>query len=175
MHDDAELIQRIRDGATDEFAELVRRHQSQVRRIVGRYELDVHLCDDLVQDTFLKAWRALASFDARAPFAHWLSRIAVRHLIQQAVTNPDRVRDVIEHRLVRQLDLSAAQRGQVHAILVDTQKDLHALRGEFRPQFVAIMSNAEQRVGAVLTDEQRARFAEFQAENRRFWEPGARP
>jgi RNA polymerase sigma-70 factor (ECF subfamily) len=78
VSDDAELVQRIRDGATDEFAELVRRHQSQVRSIVGRYERDVHLCDDLVQDTFLKAWRALASFDGRAPFAHWLSRIAVR-------------------------------------------------------------------------------------------------
>jgi hypothetical protein len=104
-----------------------------------------------------------------------VTRGVVRHLIQQAVTNPDRVRDVIERRLVRQLDLSAAQRGQVHAILLDTQKDLHALRGEFRPQFVAILNNAEQRVGAVLTDEQRARLAEFQAENRRFWEPSTRP
>lgn len=78
MNDDAELVQRIRDGATDEFAELVRRHQSQVRSIIGRYERDAHLCDDLAQETFVKAWRALASFDGRAPFVHWLSRIAVR-------------------------------------------------------------------------------------------------
>lgn len=78
MNDDAELVQRIRDGATDEFAELVRRHQSQVRGIVGRYERDTHLCDDLAQEVFLKAWRALATFDGRAPFVHWLSRIAVR-------------------------------------------------------------------------------------------------
>jgi RNA polymerase sigma-70 factor (ECF subfamily) len=78
VNDDAELLQRIHDGAADEFAELVRRHQSQVRSIVGRYERDPHLCDDLAQDVFLKAWRALASFDGRAPFAHWLSKIAVR-------------------------------------------------------------------------------------------------
>lgn len=81
VNDDAELLQRIRDGATDEFAELVRRHQSQVRGIVGRYERDPHLCDDLAQETFVKAWRALASFDGRAPFVHWLSRIAVRTAI----------------------------------------------------------------------------------------------
>jgi RNA polymerase sigma-70 factor, ECF subfamily len=81
VNDDAELVQRIRDGATDEFAELVRRHQSQVRGIVGRYERDPHLCDDLAQETFIKAWRALASFDGRAPFVHWLSRIAVRTAI----------------------------------------------------------------------------------------------
>jgi RNA polymerase sigma-70 factor (ECF subfamily) len=78
VNDDVELVQRIRDGATDEFAELVRRHQAQVRSIVGRYERDAHLCDDLAQETFIKAWRALASFDRRAPFAHWVSRIAVR-------------------------------------------------------------------------------------------------
>ena len=78
MNDDVELVQRIRDGATDEFAELVRRHQSQVRSIVGRYERDPHHCDDLAQETFVKAWRGLASYDGRAPFAHWLSRIAVR-------------------------------------------------------------------------------------------------
>jgi Spy/CpxP family protein refolding chaperone len=126
--------------------------------------------------TKLKSWLVLGLvFVAGFGAGVVVTRGVVRHLIQQAVTNPDRVRDVIERRLVRQLDLTPVQRGQVHAILLDTQKDLHALRGEFRPQFVAILSNAEQRVGAVLTDEQRARLAEFQAENRRFWEPSTRP
>ncbi len=78
MDDDAELLQRIRAGATDEFAELVRRHQARVFAILHRYERDAHRLEDLAQETFLKAWRALAQFDARAPFEHWLSRIAVR-------------------------------------------------------------------------------------------------
>src|SRR6202000_2518633 len=34
--------------------------------------------EDLAQETFLKAWRALNQYDARAPFEHWISRIAVR-------------------------------------------------------------------------------------------------
>lgn len=126
--------------------------------------------------TKLKSWLVLGLvFVAGFGAGVVVTRGVARHLIQQAATNPDRVREVIERRLVRQLDLNPAQRGQVHVILLDAQKDLHALRDQFRPQFVAIVSNAEQRVGAVLTDEQRARFAEFQAENRRFWEPGPRP
>jgi RNA polymerase sigma-70 factor (ECF subfamily) len=78
VSDDAELLQRIRAGATDEFAELVRRHQARVFAVLHRYERDAHRVEDLAQETFLKAWRALAQFDSRAPFEHWISRIAVR-------------------------------------------------------------------------------------------------
>jgi RNA polymerase sigma-70 factor (ECF subfamily) len=76
--DDAELLERIRGGATDDFAELVRRHQSRVFAILHRYERDAQKVEDLAQETFLKAWRALGQFDGRAPFEHWLSRIAAR-------------------------------------------------------------------------------------------------
>jgi RNA polymerase sigma-70 factor (ECF subfamily) len=76
--DDAELLERIRGGATDDFGELVRRHQSRVFAILHRYERDAHKVEDLAQETFLKAWRALGQFDGRAPFEHWLSRIAAR-------------------------------------------------------------------------------------------------
>lgn len=78
MSDDAELLQRIRAGATDDFAEIVRRHQSRVFAILHRYERDAQRAEDLAQETFLKAWRALDQFDGRAPFEHWISRIAVR-------------------------------------------------------------------------------------------------
>lgn len=100
-----------------------------------------------------------------------VTRGMVRHFIQQAVADPDRVRDVIERRLNRQLRLDVAQRQQVHDILVDSQKDLRELRGEFRPRFLTIVTNAEQRVSAVLTAEQRERFEKFREENRQFWEP----
>ena len=78
VSDDAELLERIRGGATDDFAEIVRRHQSRVFAILHRYERDAHKVEDLAQETFLKAWRALGQFDGRAPFEHWLSRIAAR-------------------------------------------------------------------------------------------------
>lgn len=78
VSDDAELLERIRNGATDDFAEIVRRHQPRVFAILHRYERDAHKVEDLAQETFVKAWRALEQFDGRAPFAHWLSRVATR-------------------------------------------------------------------------------------------------
>ena len=78
MIDDAEWLERIRNGAPDDFAEVIRRHQSRVFAILHRYERDAHKVEDLAQETFVKAWRALGQFDGRAPFEHWLSRIAVR-------------------------------------------------------------------------------------------------
>jgi RNA polymerase sigma-70 factor (ECF subfamily) len=71
-------LERIRGGATDEFAALVRRHQAQVFAVLYRYERDPHRLEDLAQETFVKAWRGLEQYDARAPFEHWLTRIAVR-------------------------------------------------------------------------------------------------
>ena len=76
--DDAELLARIRSGEANEFAELVRRHQAQVFAILHRYERDYQKVEDLAQETFVKAWRFLDRFDGRAPFNHWLSRIALR-------------------------------------------------------------------------------------------------
>jgi RNA polymerase sigma-70 factor, ECF subfamily len=90
VNDDAELLERIRGGSADEFEELVRRHQPLVFAILHRYERDVHKLEDLAQETFVKVWRSLEQFDGRAPFQHWLSKIAVNvaldHLRKQKRT-----------------------------------------------------------------------------------------
>ncbi len=78
VNDDAELLERIRNGAPDDFAEIIRRHQSRVFAILHRYERDFQKVEDLAQETFVKAWRFLDRFDGRAPFDHWLSKIALR-------------------------------------------------------------------------------------------------
>jgi RNA polymerase sigma-70 factor (ECF subfamily) len=88
--DEIALLQRIRDGAPDEFSEIIRRHQSRVFAILSRYERDRQLVEDLAQDTFVKAWKALGQFDGRAPFEHWLSRIAVHVAIDHLRARRDR-------------------------------------------------------------------------------------
>jgi RNA polymerase sigma-70 factor (ECF subfamily) len=94
VNDDDELLQRIRAGATDEFAELVRRHQPRVFGILYRYERDAQRVEDLAQETFVKAWRALEQFDRRAPFEHWISRIAVRTALDHLRREKRRKSDV---------------------------------------------------------------------------------
>ena len=88
--DDADLLQRIREGSTDEFAEIIRRHQSRVFAILSRYERDAEIVEDLAQETFVKAWRALHQFDGRAPFEHWLSRIATHVAIDHVRARRER-------------------------------------------------------------------------------------
>ena len=78
MSDDTELLARIRGGATDDYAEIVQRHKSHVFGILYRYERDAQKLEDLAQETFVKAWRALDRYDGRAPFEHWLARTATR-------------------------------------------------------------------------------------------------
>jgi len=77
VKDEAELLANVRNGKPDDFAEVIQQHQSLVFSILYRYERDSHWVEDLAQETFVKAWKALAQFDGRAPFSHWLSRIAV--------------------------------------------------------------------------------------------------
>jgi len=76
---DAELILAAR-GCQDRaaFDTLVRRHQSAVRAVLRRLaQGDAALADDLAQETFVLAWRNLASFRFEARFSTWLYRIAI--------------------------------------------------------------------------------------------------
>jgi len=126
VSDDAELLQRIRSGAPEEFAELVRRHQSHVFAILYRYEKDHHRLEDLAQDTFLKAWRSLDQFDGRAPFQHWLSKIAVHAALdhlrkqkrsQKEIGFPELGEDALDwlHNDNKQSDLDASQAREILA------------------------------------------------------------
>ena len=94
MNDDAELLARIRNGAVDEFGELVRRHQDHVFAILYRYERDQQKLEDLAQETFIKAWRSLSRFDGRAPFEHWLAKIAVHAALDHLRKEKRRRNDV---------------------------------------------------------------------------------
>jgi RNA polymerase sigma-70 factor, ECF subfamily len=94
-NDDTELLEQIRSGSPDQFSELVRRHQARVFAILHRYERDAHLLQDLAQETFLKVWRALDQFDSsRAPFEHWLSRIAVHVALDHLRRRQRRITEV---------------------------------------------------------------------------------
>lgn len=75
---DQDLIARV-VAAKDQhaFAQLVLRYQSQLRLWARRLcNGDVHLADDLAQETFIKAYAALPAFRAEAKFSTWLYRIA---------------------------------------------------------------------------------------------------
>lgn len=74
---DAMLVQRTLAGEQRAFDLLVIRYQRRVERLIGRMVRDVDLVQDIAQETFVRAYRALAQFRGDAQFYTWLYRIAV--------------------------------------------------------------------------------------------------
>ena len=73
---DAGAVARVRAGETDAFRVLVERHSRSVFRLAFRMTGNEHDAEDLVQETFLRAYRQIGKFDGRATFSTWLYRIA---------------------------------------------------------------------------------------------------
>lgn len=71
------LVERTLAGDQRAFELLVIKYQRRIQRLIGRMVRDVDLVEDIAQDTFLRAYRALHQFRGDAQFYTWLYRIAV--------------------------------------------------------------------------------------------------
>ncbi len=71
-----ELVDRARSGDADACRQLVRRHQQKVYSLAIRMVRQAEDAEDVLQETFLSAFRALPSFRAESEFSTWLYRIA---------------------------------------------------------------------------------------------------
>ena len=90
-------------GDRDAFARLVDLHQRTVFGLCVRLLADREEARDAAQETFVRAWGAIGSYDPANPFAPWLLRIARNHCI-----------DVLRRRLpaARRLELDAGSAGE---------------------------------------------------------------
>jgi RNA polymerase sigma-70 factor (ECF subfamily) len=71
------LVERANAGDQRAFGLLVLKYQRRIQRLIGRMVRDVDLVDDIAQETFIRAYRALHQFRGDAQFYTWLYRIAV--------------------------------------------------------------------------------------------------
>ncbi|MDH3307936.1 MAG: RNA polymerase sigma factor [Acidimicrobiia bacterium] len=74
--DDATLVALSKEGDQRAFGVLVRRHQASVARLAGFVSGSFDAAEDITQETFVKAYRALDRFQDGAPFRPWILRIA---------------------------------------------------------------------------------------------------
>ena len=74
---DLMLVERTVAGDQKAFELLVIKYQRRIERLIGRMVRDVDLVEDIAQETFIRAYRALAQFRGDAQFYTWLYRIAV--------------------------------------------------------------------------------------------------
>jgi len=90
---DPRTLTRARDGDVGAFEDLVRQYQGDVWRFAYHFTRDRALADDVTQEAFLRAYRALARFDFGMSFYTWLYRIVV-NLSIDALRKRSRMRPV---------------------------------------------------------------------------------
>jgi RNA polymerase sigma-70 factor, ECF subfamily len=89
-HTDAAAVALARDGDSEAFQALVVRHSRAVYRLAHRMTGNPSDAEDVVQETFLRAYKQLRRFESRANFGTWLHRIAVNCSIDLIRSRPHR-------------------------------------------------------------------------------------
>jgi RNA polymerase sigma-70 factor (ECF subfamily) len=112
---DQQLVERVQKGDKSAFDLLVLKYQHRVLKLVGRFVSDAAEAQDVAQEAFLKAYRALPSFRGDSAFYTWLYRIAINTAKNALVSNRRRPVDF-------DLDLQDPEQYDRHAKLkeVDT-------------------------------------------------------
>jgi RNA polymerase sigma-70 factor (ECF subfamily) len=85
---EAQLLKVAREGDERAFAELVEPHRGQLYAHCYQMLGSVHDADDAVQEALLKAWRALARFEARSSLRTWLYTIATNVCLRMIEQRP---------------------------------------------------------------------------------------
>ncbi|HYS53740.1 MAG TPA: sigma-70 family RNA polymerase sigma factor [Thermoanaerobaculia bacterium] len=127
---DAATVIRARAGDSDAFRLLVEQHSRPVFRVAYRMTGNEHDADDVVQETFLRAYRQLDRFEERANFGTWLHRIAINCAL-------DLLRS--RGRIDRHYGGDPEEAEMTGAASTDPQQDRLLLSAELRDQVAAAM------------------------------------
>jgi RNA polymerase sigma-70 factor (ECF subfamily) len=89
---DQQLVERVQNGDKRAFDLLVIKYQHKMISVVSRYVRDSHEVQDVVQEAFIKAYRALGNFRGDSAFYTWIYRIAINtaknHLVSRGRRPP---------------------------------------------------------------------------------------
>lgn len=137
--DDSQLVDRARRGDTEAFGQLVERYQRPLMGAALSYTRNVADADDMVQETFVRAFTHLSSFRERDRFAPWLHRILRNLLIDKSRRSWREVADdellvAVEEtsggpeNALLNVELSRALREAIDAIPSDKQRQVFQMR-----------------------------------------------
>jgi RNA polymerase sigma-70 factor (ECF subfamily) len=172
---DGELVRLIRGGEVDAFAELMRRTQRVAYRLARRITRRHEDADDVVQDAYVKAYRALDRFSLDRPFGPWfltiVSRTALTRIrdgarratesldapgydgaapLSERVADPGQDAEALERRLRIEQAMTA---------LSDDHRVILALRVEGDLSYAQIAETLDVPLGTVMSRLARAREA----------------
>lgn len=81
---DEEVVRRVLDGEGALYELLMRRHNQRIYRVARAILRDEAEAEDVMQDAYVRAYQNLASFEGRAKFVTWLTRIAVHEALTRS-------------------------------------------------------------------------------------------
>lgn len=137
---DAMLVQRTLAGEQRAYELLVLKYQRRVERLIGRMVRDSDLVQDIAQETFIRAYRALAQFRGDAQFYTWLYRIAVNTAKKQLM-------ELKRDPLVYQSQLNSGDEDETSS----TERELNSgVADTETPEAVLASKEIAQAVNAVM-------------------------
>ncbi len=136
--DDSELVRLAQDGRREAFEELVRRHADHLYAGVLRFCGDATDAEEVVQETFLRAWRGIGGFERRAQFFTWLYRIGLNEAKRRAARRPADAASAEEGAVDAVADLRQAPEPQAeqHDVRAALERAVRALPMKYRAPLI---------------------------------------
>lgn len=138
--DDAQVVAQALAGSEDAYRELVERYERPVWSLVVRMVHDDAVAEELAQDAFVKAFRALDSYDPKRKFSSWLFKIAhnatLDHLRRKNLdTVPLETDQEDDWDLKERLEDTATRSPEAEASRGDLAEALEDAVGSLRPEY----------------------------------------
>ncbi|PKD41469.1 RNA polymerase sigma factor RpoE [Methylomonas sp. Kb3] len=133
---DQELVRRVQQGDKAAFDLLVIKYQHKIVHLVNRYVKDPSEAQDVAQDSFIKAYRALGDFRGDSAFYTWLYRIAINTAKNYLLSRSRRHFDY-------EIDVQDAEQVENAPQLKDIETPENLLMNE---QIVAVIKSAIERL-----------------------------
>lgn len=92
-----DIVQRAKEGDTRAFEELVQLHFTKIYHTAVHIMVDSDEAEDMTQETFIKAFKALGKFDGRSSFFTWIYRILINLCL-------NRKKEIKKWKIVREKD-----------------------------------------------------------------------
>jgi RNA polymerase sigma-70 factor (ECF subfamily) len=143
-HTDAAAVALARDGNSEAFRALVEQHSRAVYRLAYRLTGNADDAEDVVQETFLRAYKQIGRFESRANFGTWLHRIGVNCSIDLIRSRPHRE----SGRDVADLDLIGSAPVTTRAV-------------EASPERLMLSAEVQQQIGLAMSTLSRMERAAF--------------
>jgi RNA polymerase sigma-70 factor, ECF subfamily len=146
---DVELVRGALEGSESAFREIVMRYQRSVYGLIVRMVRDPSRSEELAQDTFVKAFRALHTYDVGRKFSAWLFTIAHHVAIDELRKGSLKVQSLDEAMgdgaPIRELADTAVATPAVMLERVELAGALHTAIGRLRPQYREVITLCYER------------------------------